>query len=245
MNSESRCKLCGNPADKTGSHLPSSSFISNYINREGTKGRDNELMYTIEDSFHKKDLFLGRKTAGRTDEELANIVGKSIEKIEEIRSEKNSIVVDYLFCTKCEKDFGKLESLFANKCHKDFLNGDIKSSDISTVISFFLLNIWRCSVANRKQESFNLKTVLEKAVGNYFLQLFKKHDGLTESNLSMFPKNVFVELFVYPVEKVLEPQDESKFFLFLHPKLKQPYFIMLGRFIVLLHEKKNHLKNSI
>jgi hypothetical protein len=53
------CPICGNPANKTNTHLIPWFIIKHYITQDGTGIRDKELSFTIS-SGHFTKMFAGR-----------------------------------------------------------------------------------------------------------------------------------------------------------------------------------------
>lgn len=110
------CPICGRPAKKTNTHLIPWFIIKHHVTQNGGGGRDKEFSFTIS-SKHFTKIFVGRSVLPEKLEELGNL--HDLEK-----ETSNPYARDYLWCSKCEEKFSRLEAVFALRFKTDkFRNG--------------------------------------------------------------------------------------------------------------------------
>ncbi|MEO3402825.1 hypothetical protein AAFN85_02920 [Mucilaginibacter sp. CAU 1740] len=135
------CTLCQKqPADKTGSHLIPSFLLKMVENYDGSNKRDRGLGFrlTAEDT----EVHFERAVSG---EKITEVMGELPE--EELRNYPSPSIRDYVYCSNCEKFFGKLESAYAPTLSKDGKDNYPSTDDPLTATLFWLSIFWRASAA--------------------------------------------------------------------------------------------------
>src|SRR5688500_15379617 len=105
------CPICGNPANKTNTHLIPWFIIKHYVTQDGVGLRDKELSFNIS-SGHFTKLFAGRSVLPEKLEEFGDL--HELEK-----EADNPYARDHLWCSKCEEKFSRLEAIFASQYRED------------------------------------------------------------------------------------------------------------------------------
>ena len=103
-----KCKLCKvNDLDNTGAHVITESLVRPTISEEGSKGRDNEILYSLSGrNFGKR--FIGRKIS---EEKVLELQGGALT--EQQLVENSNPILDYnLVCISCENKFNPIETFF-------------------------------------------------------------------------------------------------------------------------------------
>lgn len=144
---ECKCLLCKERnADKTGSHIVP-SFIMKRINGDGM--RDHEVGFEIRGAI--VEPYFGRDIYEDKRREITDLEDK-------MESRDNYDVSDYLFCTECEKYFGRLESAYAPSLSLCFsekrttINNKVSPCD---ALLFWCSIIWRVSVTGHLGHRLN------------------------------------------------------------------------------------------
>lgn len=142
-----KCLLCEeHNAYKTGSHIVP-SFIMRRINGDGM--RDHEVGFEIRGAI--VEPYFGRDIYEDKRREIT-------ENEDKMESRDNLDVSDYIFCTECEKYFGRLESAYAPSLSLDFSE---KRTTINNKVSpsyallFWCSIIWRVSVTGHLGQRLN------------------------------------------------------------------------------------------
>lgn len=151
-----RCLLCKyREADKTGSHIIP-SFLMKRINGDGQ--RDHEVGFEIKngvvDTYFGRDIYEDKRKE-ITDED------------EKLESRTNYDVRDYIFCSECEKYFGKLESAYATSLSLNCIEGKITVNNKvapGEAILFWCSILWRVSVTEHFGQRLDLE--LEERLRN-------------------------------------------------------------------------------
>lgn len=106
------CKLCGKEeADKKGSHIVPHFLLKRIINVEGKNQRDYELGFR----FDKMGMssYFGRAVQP---EKLEETFGEISD--DDIAKNKQQLVVDNYYCSKCENRFSLIESAYSKTLNK-------------------------------------------------------------------------------------------------------------------------------
>ncbi|MGB6084903.1 hypothetical protein [Moheibacter sp.] len=102
-----KCLLCKeNEPDKTGSHIVPHFLIKRIDNDDNQKGRDKELGFILGDT--TTSTYFGRLIQP---EKLEEVFGEVTDDL--ISNNKIDGIVDYYFCSDCEKKFSNIESIYA------------------------------------------------------------------------------------------------------------------------------------
>jgi hypothetical protein len=188
---EDICLICKtNKADKEGSHFTPIGMIKKVVGN-----RDYEHEVTISPGEGKIDQFYGRSNLNNSDTE--------------IRQSDN--VADFIFCTDCEANLGKIESECINRLH-DFSKKieeeklqikvtkagnnyfDFAKPNKNTVTLFFYTIIWRQilldSLLHKVQfpESFieTLRNIIDNEIKKSIAEIEKSEDYKTYPKLIIY-----------------------------------------------------------
>jgi hypothetical protein len=221
------CKLCKiNEADKTGSHIFSSALISNCINQVGKKGRDKEVMFGIGQD-GSTGIYFGRDIQP---EKIEEIKGRPLTD-DELVENNNDIILDYVFCTPCEKVFGDAETAFAKDLSNIRINGleTIKDGYITKL--YFLIQIFRASSVNydKWQLKKNFEELLRKIV-------FSACYNFKEKNAKDITAVNSIPLIVSYLKTDIG--DESSNFVLISNETN-PYALFLCDFVVQIYDTLN------
>lgn len=217
------CRLCRvNVADKTGSHLVPHFLIKRIDNVQGKKARDYELGFVI--SGWQVQHYFGRAVPQQT---LEGIFGELSD--EDLAKNQNPVVVDNVFCSKCESRLAALESEYSktlsNKGEVEYYSG----APYSVGFMFWSSIIWRLSlsrVAGAKLSSGQ----------EMLLQIFlNKNLANIEQRQKLGP--VFsgrgINKISYWLLRSIDFSENEGTQLFFHPKYRYPYCIVIDEFILL------------
>lgn len=228
---ETTCKICKeSKADQTGSHLLSAFFIESMIGK-----RDDESSFLLTD----KPNFEHR-------------IDRKADPIKE----------DYIFCRGCEQRLSYLESYICQEFTKKNekveykANFEVKATENGVrykecknvnPYAFSLLIysiILRASISQKElYKHFNLSdNEILRVLLNDLLPEYKDHKVKIKQKNWLKELNKKSENHTWPEfialrKETIENQDTSRNMVFLHPKLNDPYNLMLNEFIVLYSEK--------
>lgn len=223
------CKFCKTAvADKTGSHIFTSSLISNCINQPGKKGRDKELMFGFGQD-GSVDNYIGSQILP---EKIEEIKGSSMSD-EEIESNSNDLVYDYAFCTSCEKLFGVIESKFSPEIVNIRAGAakSFKDSELARV--YFLIQVLRASVV--KYNDWTLTLEFEEKLRFVLFECCKK----IEDKVPIAPNNM---IFNIPLLiSCLQTTTDASSNLIVIPNFKNPTVLFLCDFVVQIFENTENL----
>lgn len=220
-----KCLLCHyKEANQTRAHIFTNSLVRNCLNAEGKKGRDDELIFRISQSLDI-DLYVGNTIS--TDK-IEEIKGEPLSD-EDLEANNNEIVKDNIFCTDCEKLFGKIESSFSKKILRKIRNDRIYKFDFPDNILlrlYFYIQIWRASSSGYNSWSLN-NPEIEDLLRQIILEGCKDYDsGLSEELIAKIIKFPFVINFLET------PNDRKSENYLLIPKETTPFYFFLCDFIV-------------
>jgi len=227
------CKLCKvNEADKTGSHIVPAFIIKNLF------PRDKEFVYTIGKNITSH---IGR---GILPEKIEEFIGKSMTE-QERKDNQIPFIVDYYFCSSCEKKLGYLESLYAKYIHQKIKNAsdlEIKFLDKGNLISLFWYSVmWRISIHNLP---LKLKLKDERKLQSILNSNLKDSSLALEQHLS----NNEIVLCKYPIAILFNGKDNRERMnggqITGHGLLRNPYLAFVNEYIILLYFKPTQV-NSV
>lgn len=228
-----RCKLClQNEANKKGSHMVPHFLLKRIENIDGEKGRDYELGFYIEE-FETKSYF-GRALQ---QEKLEDIYGALSD--EEIETNKNNhpLVVDFFFCSDCEKRLAVIESEYSKTLAK--IGEDKYKSGVDSEIGllFWLSVLWRMSINNKsgvqltKGESEVSRRILNRTLAG----------SVEEINIAEMQKSKDLKKISYRLLRCPGYSETSPTFLFFHPEFDKPYSLLVDEYLVFISFKSNYL----
>lgn len=227
-----KCLLCKeNEPDKTGSHIVPHFLIKRIDNDDNKKGRDKELGFILGDT--TTSTYFGRSVQP---EKLNEVFG---EVTDELISE-NMIdgIVDYYFCTDCEKKFSNIENIYAKSLERETKINENYTSLINPFLGFlfWISIIWRLSI--QENSGFKLKFKEENKLG----RILKNY--LLINGEIILPEENDNDLVDIGYKLLRAPNYSLKNHTYLHwsPSYQRPYSIMIDEYILFLYFKKNHMK---
>ena len=230
-----KCHICKhNVGDKKGSHIVPHFLIKRIDSESEKKERDKELGFIIEPN--QTTSYFGRAVLP---EKLEEIYGEIDDKL--IDENRIHGVVDYYFCSNCEKRLSVLEDVYSNTLKNDV---DSKEEYFSTKESFigflfWISIIWRLSIQDGS--GFKLKPKVEKHLGriiNRYLQ-DKASDIKPEEN-----DNDLHDI-GYKILRSPNYSEKNSTLMHWQPSYERPYSLMIDEFIVFLYMKNSYLKGMI
>ena len=225
-----QCQLCKeNLADKKGSHIVPHFLLKRIENIDGKTDRDYELGFIIQE-FETKSHF-GRSVPI---EKLDDVFGELSD--EEIQENSHPLIVDNIFCKKCEDNLAKIESEYAKTLKKS--DDKIYTSGIISELGilFWASVIWRVSINNQngvklsKQQNEILRRILARTLKPEIKDIDFK--ALREADDT---KKISYKLFRCPNFSEKEPTH-----MVFHPLFKYPYSIMIDEFLLLFSFNNNY-----
>lgn len=232
MNDYPICKLCGKPANQTGSHIITAWLISHVFD-EDNRNRNHEIMFNTASLGQNEPPYFGR---GVKPETIQSIIGRDLDE-EEIESQRNEIVKDYLFCSVCEKRFQIIEDLFL-KVHRKILEEESENSinfvsnDNNVTRLFFYIQFWRMSILNDK---FKLDLAFQNKIGHLLNAILTTDKTTTIDNINIHLSSI-IEIPLMVVKITKEENPTSKILFFNHT-VERPYFAIIADYIVCLYGK--------
>lgn len=220
-----KCLLCKEQeANQTGSHILTHSLISKCTNEQGKVGRNKEMMFGISQS-GEKGLYVGNEVLP---EKIEEIKGKQLTD-DELENNNNEMVVDNIYCSDCEKLFGKIESLFSSKVLLKIRNNKIdifKYPDNMLIRIYFFIQIWRASSYNYTEWSLSEKNIEESLRKIIFEACKDFENGLSET--------LEREIVSFPliINYMETPENESSSNWVFIPNETSPYLFFLCDFVV-------------
>jgi hypothetical protein len=130
-----KCLLCKeNEADKKGSHIIPHFLLETLINYDGRKGRDKEIVFSFNNL--ESSVYFGRSVSP---EMIDALKGCALDE-DELKANRDPHVIDYLFCSDCERKLSVIEAEYAERHNK--------GADVHPNISFlfWLSVLWRMSI---------------------------------------------------------------------------------------------------
>lgn len=220
-----KCLLCKyQDANQTGSHILTHSLISKCTNEQGKVGRNKEMMFSFSQS-GEKSLYIGNEILP---EKIEEIKGRELTD-DELENNNNEMVVDNIYCSECEKLFGKIESIFSSKILSKIRNNKIYNFDYPDnllIRIYFFIQIWRASSYNYTDWSLSEKDI-EERLRKIILDACKEFEnGLSET--------LKKEIISFPliVNYLETPENESSSNWVFIPNETFPYLFFLCDFVV-------------
>jgi hypothetical protein len=147
-------------------------------------------------------------------------------------------IVDYYFCSDCEKKLSILENEYAKTINgKTQINNNYQSTLNSNFSFLFWVSIfWRLSI--EIDSGFKLKEKDEKKLKN----ILKKYLTKTADIQNLDLNDVILNDIGYKI--VRSPHFSDKNYTWLHwsTSSERPYILMIDEYIIYFYFKKNHLK---
>lgn len=227
-----KCQICKhNEADKKGSHIVPHFLIKRIDSESEKKERDKELGFIIDPN--QTTSYFGRAVLP---EKLEEIYGEVDDEL--IDENRVHGVVDYYFCTNCEKRLSVLEGIYSNTIKKDVEPNEEYFSTAESFVGFlfWVSIVWRLSIQDGS--GFKLKPKVEKRLGRIISKYLKDKAG------DIKPEENDEDLHDIGYKILRSPNYSEKNATLMHwqPSYERPYSIMIDEFIVFLYMKNSHLK---
>lgn len=223
-----KCKICNSEADKTGSHIIPHFLLKRIDSEQGKPERDREMGFVINE--RNPYSYFGRATSST---KLEEIYGK----VSDERISENSIplIEDYIFCKRCEEEFGLLESNYSKSIYQNISEENILIyTGIKNEIAllFWISILFRLSVA--KNSGFNLAEkhheILREILNDYF------------SNKKTPDK---LEKVKYKIARAVNFSNDNPTVLNIHTSKSNPYQLILDEFILFMSiDNEDEIKND-
>ncbi|WP_299568313.1 hypothetical protein [uncultured Pedobacter sp.] len=198
-------------------------------NADHVKGRDKELGFKITEDFVKP--YFGRDV--NTDK-LEAVFGDITD--DDIAESRSEIIADNIYCSNCEKKFGRLESFYA-KTLEIFNDSEyISSNEPFLSLLFWSSIVWR--ISSYKKMGFSLTEKEQEHLRKILVNSLKDEYTLEENRSINEIKNLRYAILRSP--QYFKDNETSVFF---HPKHRFPYCLLIGEYTVFFFMKINHLRN--
>ena len=227
-----KCSLCKvNDANQTGSHIVPHFLMKLIDNVDGKTERDVELGFVIEP--FETHTYFGR---GVQPEKLEELFGELSD--EDLEQKKNRpFIVDYLFCSQCEKRLSIIESEYSNSLKKI---SDVKyNSGFSSEIGllFWMSVIWRISINNTsgqrltKGENEIIRRLLDRTL----------KDSIKTIDVEKMKNQKDVQKIGYKLIRCPGYTKDSTSVMLFHPEFNKPYTLLLGEYLLFFSLKNNFI----
>lgn len=228
------CKLCqAKEANQTGSHIFTLKLVSVCTNVEGDSVRDKELMFGISQS-GKTDLYIGRAVKP---DKIKEVKGRDLTD-DEIENNINRIVRDNVFCTDCEKLFGKVESTFSDTLNEIRLRGRLEFKSKLEIRLFFFIQAWRASICS--YNGWKLTEKFEELLRILIFEGCKQFDqGISQD---IIEKILSIPIIVTYLETQSGCETTN---VILIPDNKKPFLLFLCDLCLQLFEPENEINDII
>ncbi len=224
------CRLClNNEADKTGSHMIPHFLMKMIDTVEGTAGRDKELGFKL--GTNEVGHYFGRSVQP---EKLQEVFGEVTD--EEIANSRSEVIIDHVFCSKCEDRLGKLENNYAKTLGTSDNQKYMSTKDSLSTLMFWASILWRASVSGTlgiqlaSKDETKLREVL-----NTYMDLKVPAEELKDIAV--------LDEIGYKIIRSPGFSEERKGFMFFNPHHRRPYCFLIGELAVFFYMKSSHLKD--
>lgn len=227
----SQCTLClVNNANQTGSHVVPHFLMKMIDNADHVKGRDKELGFKITEDFVAP--YFGRDVNTNN---LEAVFGELTE--DDIANSRSEIIVDYIYCSSCEKKFGRIESAYAPSLKITGFNAYESGNTSLIAFLFWTSVIWRISSSNKL--GFKL-TMKEENRLRLILNQLLDQETLDENKTSLTRMTRAIRYCIIRSPKFSDKNESAAFY---HPSHRFPYCLLIGEFALFYYMKESHIKN--
>ncbi len=237
------CKICNEEeANQTGAHVFPAWMIASAFDGKG-RNRDYEIIFSINDVYTDLPYF-GRSVKP---DSIKENIGRELSDAE-TTSQSTQLIVDNIWCRKCERKLKVTEDYFLDKIDKqlnDFSDSKDYAIDISVntfIIRLFMYSlIYRASIVNDLGFSLSEK-VNRKLQG--FLNKYLKED--LKSTIDFLDSNDDKdELRNFPIRCLkTEPEKRPSKPVYINPTSQRPYFLIVNNYIIQFYTKESHLRST-
>ncbi len=240
-----KCIICNiNEANQTGAHIFPAWMIASAFD-EKERNRDYEVIH----NFYAVDNnlpFFGRSVQL---EKIEENIGRELND-EEIKSQKNPLVVDNLWCRECENKFKIVEDYFLENVDKKTLDfSDCNSLDIVQLkLNIYLVRLFLYSLIYRasitEKLGFKLEIKIEERL-KYFISNYLQTDLKNTLNYLNHSKRKN-ELLAYPIRCIKTENEKGKTSkpVYVHDKYDKPFCFLINNYILQFYTKESHLRST-
>ncbi len=245
MKDQKLCKLCSNPATKTGSHILPFSLIREAISYQGSSKRDKEVSFSFS-SRTAPVTYIGRGVLPEQKQEAEDVF-PNIESLE-----KNPTTEDYILCPDCEGRFSAVEGYYSNKIITPlaadvsiFLNTErlfnLPNVNIDLVRLYIYGLYWRCSISSI-HSNFKLKPNEQESLRKFLNTYMDSDVNVAVQKLVSCKENLLTLPLMVIFSEELE--DPTGSIIHCQPFSSKPYLIMANRYAFLLYMKESHIRST-
>lgn len=237
------CKICNiNDANQTGAHVFPAWMIASAFDKKA-RNRDYEVIHSFQPIENQLPYF-GRSIQP---ERIEQSIGRELTE-EEAESQKNFLVVDNIWCRKCENKFKIVEDYFLENVDRVILDFDYENElNIKLLqcnkflIRLFIYSlIYRASITKLMGFTLNVKieNKLKSFLNNYI------QDNLTDTIEAIERNTKKIELTNYPVRCVKIVTEKERSFVHIHKKYDKPYCFIVNNYIIQFYQKESHTRST-
>lgn len=240
------CPICGQPANKTNTHLVPWFLIKKAVTEKGVGLRDKQLSFKIS-ARHPVGVHAARGVLPETQEELHEEHYLEPE-------EKDAFARDYIWCGDCEEKFSHLEDIFSdvftekrlmqqpatlNPYHGQRILIEEKL-DWSMYQLFVHSVFWRCSFG--KFDGFRLEEPIEAKLLENIRTAFSVADFLTLKKQNAVP--IIHSFPLITSYLCLADGTDVTTNVVSTNKVRWPYMIVAAQWVFQLFEKVGHIRGT-
>jgi hypothetical protein len=212
---------------------------------EKARNRDYEVIYGF-DTIDNKLPFFGRSVQPDL---IEKNIGRELSD-EESKSQSNSLIVDNLWCRKCEKKLKIIEDYFLENIDKNTIDfSEVEGTEIKTInANVYLIRLFIYSLIMRasitKCLGFSLHKKIENRLKQYFTLYVK--DDLSTTVLNLDNSQSKNDILEFPIRCIRLEVEKGKTSspVFIHYNYDKPYCFIINQYIIQFYLKESHLRST-
>ncbi|MNU98616.1 hypothetical protein D3C71_887280 [compost metagenome] len=230
-----KCALClEKEATETNTHYLTDSIIRRTLNEGGSKERGKTLSFGVSNTSPFTEMSFKENTSP---EKLQEALGReTTEEENEASIAQRDYSVDEVFCSACEKRFGKIESAFTDKFLKKLrMNPSLENAsevefekDIKIFRLFWLMQVWRSAVCT---ETVKLSSDISEKLRSLILLGIE----VDENELKQFPLSITL------LYTGTDPETHTEN-LVGYTSDTNPILILMGEFVIQFFENNESVR---
>lgn len=237
------CEICNtNEANQTGAHIFPAWMIASAFDEKG-RNRDYEVIHAIR-SLDNELPYFGRSIQP---EKIEESIGRELTE-DEAESQKNFLVIDNLWCRKCENKLKILEDYFLENVDRNIIDfSNQKGLDVKTIkANIFLIRLFIYSLIYRasitKLMGFKLEEKIERKLKSFLNKYIQ--ENLPET-IEFIERNTEKnELTDYPVRCLKMETEKGKTFVHIQKTYDKPYCFIINSYIFQFYQKERHIRST-